>query len=156
MVHLKRVPARRRVLLVDDELALRRVLRRALERAGFDVVEAPNGMVASELAGQSAFDLVVTDVHMPVMDGLELLRWLAAKQPAVPVVLMSGSFDVGAADAAGLLGAFHFLRKPFLMSDLERLALRAVTDEAPSRRRQPDRDVNRQEEASPRFDRDGA
>ena len=114
--------------MVDDDLALRRVLRRVLAKAGFEVVEAPNGKVAWELAQQSAFDLVVTDVDMPVMGGLELLRRLTTKQPELPVVLMSGSFDIFAAGSAAMLGACHFLRKPFLVSDLQRCALHAVSD----------------------------
>ena len=144
---------RRRVLLVDDEPALRRVVRRALAKAGFEVVEAPNGKVASDLAQQSAFDLVVTDVDMPVMGGLELLRWLATKQPELPVLVMSGSFDVSTADAAGLLGACRFLRKPFLMSDLRHCALRAVSDEGQSMRPELDWEVNRRAGSPPRLHR---
>jgi DNA-binding NtrC family response regulator len=115
-----------RVLLVDDNPMLRRVMRRALEQAGVEVVEASNGQDALALAQQGHFGLVVTDVEMPVMDGLELLSRLSTAQPDLPVVLMSGSFDAWVTEGATHPAAREFLRKPFAMDDLKRCALRAT------------------------------
>jgi DNA-binding NtrC family response regulator len=115
-----------RVLVVDDEGVLRRVLRRGLVQAGFDVVEADTGLAALELARRERFDLIVSDVNMPVMDGVELLSALLTAQPDVPVVLISGSVDVQGTKEARCLGAFDFLRKPFDLSELEQIARRAV------------------------------
>jgi DNA-binding NtrC family response regulator len=116
-----------RVLLVDDERMLRRVIRRGLVRAGFEVVEAENGVAALELLARERFDLVVSDVHMPLMDGVELLEALSTAQSAVPVVLISGSLEVQGKEEARRLGAFDFLKKPFALSELHQIALRAVS-----------------------------
>jgi CheY-like chemotaxis protein len=116
-----------RVLLVDDERMLRRVIRRGLVRAGFEVVEADNGVAALELLARERFDLVVSDVHMPLMDGVELLEAVSTAQPAVPVVLISGSLEVQGKEEARRLGAFDFLKKPFALTELHQIALRAVS-----------------------------
>jgi DNA-binding NtrC family response regulator len=116
-----------RVLLVDDERMLRRVIRRGLVRAGFEVVEADNGVAALELLARERFDLVVSDVHMPLMDGVELLEALSTAQSAVPVVLISGSLEVQGKEDARRLGAFDFLKKPFALTELHQIALRAVS-----------------------------
>jgi DNA-binding NtrC family response regulator len=115
-----------RVLLVDDERTLRRVLARSLTRVGFEVVEVDNGLVALELLSRERFDLVVSDVQMPGMDGIALLEALSTAESAVPVVLISGSLEVQGKQEAIRLGAFDFLKKPFDLSELRRIALRAV------------------------------
>jgi DNA-binding NtrC family response regulator len=117
-----------RVLLVDDERTLRRVLARCLARAGFEVVEVDNGLAASELLSRERFDLVVSDVQMPGMDGIALLETLLVAESAVPVVLISGSLEIQGKEEAIRLGAFDFLRKPFDLSELRQIALRAVNN----------------------------
>jgi DNA-binding response OmpR family regulator len=87
------IAERGRVLLVDDERMLRRVLRWGLARAGFEVVEADNGQAALELLSREHFDLVISDVQMPVMNGLALLQALSTARSEVPVLLISGSLD---------------------------------------------------------------
>jgi CheY-like chemotaxis protein len=90
-----------RILVVDDEPDLRFLLRRIFERAGYEVVEASHGGDALEAVRASLPDLVVTDIMMPVMDGVELIRRLRA-HPAtaeIPIVAASGdSHLAGAAD----------------------------------------------------------
>jgi CheY-like chemotaxis protein len=80
------------VLLVDDEEFLRRLLSRILSEAGFGVVEAENGAVALETARRidGGLGLVVTDIHMPVMDGLEFAREFRPLHPAVPILFITG------------------------------------------------------------------
>jgi len=107
-----------KVLLVDDEPELRRVVRRHLIKAGFEVLEAPNGRVALELALQGELDVVVSDVRMPDMGGLELVERLSEQAPELPVVLVSGCSgfaDAGTALAYGVVGC---LAKPV---DLDQL-----------------------------------
>lgn len=103
-----------RVLLVEDERAVRRVLRRALEQGGAVVTEAADGFAALSLIknGDVAIDVMVSDVMMPGMDGIELAERARALRPDLPVVLMSGYAEppqrAAAAGAATL-----FLAKPF-------------------------------------------
>jgi len=128
-----RATLRYRALLVDDEPLLRKVLARALSQVGFEVVEATNGQRALEHLEQGAFDLVVSDVRMPVMNGLELLEAVAARRPALPVVLMSGSDEVADRSSAIGLGAVDFLVKPFSTSELQRKALRVALSGQPDK-----------------------
>ena len=115
-----------RVLLVDDEPELRRLLRRSLVRVGFEVVEASHGRAALELARQTSFDVVISDVRMPCMGGLELLERLQLEEPALPVVLMSGSTELPNRQSAVDLGAFDYLPKPITLAEIETVALAAV------------------------------
>jgi CheY-like chemotaxis protein len=103
---------RRTALLVDDEALLRRLLARILGEAGFGVVEAENGEVAlaAALRMNGTLDLVVSDIHMPVMNGLELARQLRPLHPAVPILLITGR-DI--TDPAPEPEGFELLRKPF-------------------------------------------
>ncbi|HEX2870287.1 MAG TPA: response regulator [Polyangiaceae bacterium] len=101
-----------RVLLVDDQPEVRRVVRRSLAKAGYEVVEARNGRIAVELARESTFDLVISDVRMPDMSGLELLSALHAHDPDLPVVLTSGWPGPDGTLDADAVGAFAYLQKP--------------------------------------------
>jgi CheY-like chemotaxis protein len=106
-----------RILVVDDEPDQRSLLRRIFERAGHEVIDAGNGAAALRAVRERAPDLVVTDVMMPVMDGVELIRCLQG-DPAtahIPVVAASGdSHLAGAADAVVV--------KPYNMRDLAAVA----------------------------------
>lgn len=115
-----------RVLLVDDQPEVRRVVRRSLARAGYLVVEAWNGRVAVDLALETSFDLVISDVRMPDMSGLELLSVLQARDPDLPVVLTSGSLDPASSREARELGAFAFLDKPCPFETLRETVKRAI------------------------------
>jgi len=114
------------ILVVDDEPTLRRLMRRALVGAGLEVVEAANGLEALERLRDHDVVAVVSDVRMPVMDGLELLQHLRQMAPEVPVVLVSGSEEVGTRATAQALGAFDFLPKPFKLFDLGCAVLGAI------------------------------
>ncbi|HWA71434.1 MAG TPA: PAS domain-containing protein [Polyangiaceae bacterium] len=107
------------VLLVEDEPSVRRLTRRLLERGGYRVVEADNGLVALEVLGSTpGIDLVLTDITMPKLDGLSMARRIRALDPHMPIVLMSGYPD---ADALGV-GQEEFgqtlMRKPFTLETL--------------------------------------
>ena len=137
-----------RVLLVDDEPELRRVFRRSLVKAGFEVVEATCGVKALELVRSGAFDVVISDVRMAGGTGLELLDQLGLEAPDLPVVLVSGSNGfVNAATARGY-GAFDYLQKPVALSDLRALAESGV---AAHRQRQGASDYEEPRESGTRL-----
>jgi CheY-like chemotaxis protein len=81
----------KRVLIVDDNVALARVIQFAMDGAGFETVTAPNGRIAFELASQSSFDMVITDQQMPEMTGIDLCKNLRAKPEYkhCPIILLT-------------------------------------------------------------------
>ncbi len=107
------------VLVVDDEAAVRRFACRVLERAGYSVFEAIDGVDALELIqGQTvALELVVSDIVMPRMNGVELLQALSVSQPALAVILMSG-YATSALSELGIVTPCSILTKPFLAERL--------------------------------------
>jgi len=115
--------AKARVLVVDDSSLMRLYYRSALEKAGFEVEQAINGIEAMERALSQPFDLVIVDVNMPRMDGFSFLRVLrrhageVATLPALMISTESETQDVAAARAAG---ANFYLVKPVAESELVR------------------------------------
>jgi CheY-like chemotaxis protein len=121
-----------RILIVDDEASVRRMLRRLLSECGYQVVEAEDGAEALAIVtgGESPFDLVITDIKMPVMDGRELGRKLHAAVPKLPVLYVSAySSDMTAGVSAGRPSPF--LRKPFEPEGLLRTVATLLRNKAP-------------------------
>ncbi len=118
---------RPRALVVDDQPAFRRLVARILSDDGFAVREAADGRQALGLALAEPFDLVVSDVKMPRLDGLTLLAKLRAERPALPVVLVTAYGSISSAVDAMRAGAFDYLSKPLGdPEDLRVVASRAV------------------------------
>ena len=115
-----------RVLVVDDEGALLRTITANLELDGFEVVAAEGAARALEIAARETFDLVLTDIRMPGMDGVELFRRIRALRPEMPVVLMTAFAMEGLVDDALSEGAFAVLPKPFAMEDVVATLTRAA------------------------------
>jgi EAL domain-containing protein (putative c-di-GMP-specific phosphodiesterase class I) len=105
-------PPRTRVLLVDDEPAIARSLARLLGVAGHDVTSAHGGEEAVALLEKASFDVIVSDIRMPGMDGLTLLRAIRARDLDVPVAFMTGSPALETVIEAMEHGAFRYLMKP--------------------------------------------
>jgi CheY-like chemotaxis protein len=112
-----------RILVADDEPAVRQAAGRALRRTGYEVVEAEDGVAALARAGAAAdaVDLVLTDVLMPRMNGVELAERLRALRPDLPVVLMSGYAPELARRAERVLPGAPFIDKPFDVAHLTTL-----------------------------------
>jgi DNA-binding NtrC family response regulator len=104
-----------KVLIVDDESAIRTLLTVAFTQAGFDVSSAEDGSDAIDRINTESFDIVLSDVMMPRTNGHELARWVAEHFPLLPTVLMSG-FDAGC-DECPLASRCTLLTKPFLPKD---------------------------------------
>jgi two-component system response regulator FlrC len=116
-----------RVLVVDDEPGLRDFLAEVLTSDGHQVTRARDGDEAVHLVDRQGFDLVLSDLRMPGLDGLGLLKKLRAEQPEVEVVLLTAHGDVATAVEAMRLGAFDFLQKPLSGPDqLSLLCARAL------------------------------
>jgi DNA-binding NtrC family response regulator len=109
-----------RVLIVDDLAIHRSGLRRLLHWEGWDVDTAADGAAALALTRTTRFDVVITDLEMPAMDGPAFLRALHAEQPELPVIVTSATTSTTAAEEVMRWGAQCFLPKPL---DLEGLAL---------------------------------
>ncbi len=114
------------ILLVEDDEAVREVYSRLLRRDGFAVFAASNGVEATRVFEQEHIDLVVSDIGMPGMDGVDLLKALRLKDLDVPVILMTGNPQVQTATEAVALGALRYLTKPVDSAELQRIALKAV------------------------------
>jgi EAL domain-containing protein (putative c-di-GMP-specific phosphodiesterase class I) len=118
--------SRARILIADDESAVLRALAQGLEGAGFLVTTANDGARAMRYLAEASFDVVLTDVRMPGMSGLELLRAVRERDLEVPVLLMTGAPDVESAAEAVHHGASEYLLKPIPLEHLERTIRRAV------------------------------
>jgi DNA-binding NtrC family response regulator len=115
-----------RVLLVEDRDSLRKLLARALADEGYEVTAAATGGEAIRWLGEQSFALVLTDLRLPDVSGLQVLAASRQAQPRVPVVVLTGYGTVGAAVEAMKLGAFDFLEKPLELPDLARLIGEAI------------------------------
>ncbi len=107
-----------RILVVDDDQAVRGAIEMLLVHKGFEVVVKDSGRDGIAAVESSAFDLIIVDMLMPGMDGLSSIEAFHARAPGTPIVAMSGS---GAADFLGMaakVGATYSLRKPFRPSEL--------------------------------------
>jgi EAL domain-containing protein (putative c-di-GMP-specific phosphodiesterase class I) len=114
------------VLLVDDEQSIARAYARTLGAAGFAVEIAFDGKAAAAAARERNFDVIVSDIAMPEMNGLELLRAVREHDLDVPFVLMTGGPAIESAVRAVEYGALRYLIKPVTASELEEVVVRAV------------------------------
>jgi CheY-like chemotaxis protein len=104
------------ILVIEDDSSLRRTLVRMLVRAGHEVVEAANGKIALEKMAERPVDLVITDLIMPEMEGIETIRALVRLYPSLPIIAMSGGTRHSTDSylrMAEKLGAKRTLAKPF-------------------------------------------
>src|SRR5210317_1860153 len=95
-----------RILVVDDEPMIREILRETLEQEGHRVAEAENGKVACDRVNSEQFDLILTDVKMPVMDGFTLMKNLGDLTDEIPVIVITSFSDIDVAVDSIRLGAY--------------------------------------------------
>src|SRR5262245_53881161 len=107
-----------KVLVVDDEANLRKVLGAMLRREGYDVTLAADGEVGLHEFQKNGADIVVTDLVMPKFGGLELLKAVNALAPDVPVIIVTAHGTVDSAVEAIKQGAFHYVTKPYEKDEL--------------------------------------
>ena len=117
----------KKILVIDDEEQMRDMLQRLLEQRGYEVMKAPNGKVGARLCKEEQIDLVITDLLMPEMDGIETIMELKRELPDVKIIAISGGGRIGPEDylkMANSLGARYTFTKPFSTKEL----LEAVKD----------------------------
>jgi len=135
-----------RVLVVDDEEGIRSFLSEALQMDDHEVLQAADGQEALQILGKRSFHVLITDLKMPRLDGMQLLRKLRTEQPELQVIMLTAHGSIDSAVEAMKLGAFDYLQKP--ISSLREL--RVMVRRAVERRQLQDRvEQNRQDTDGP-------
>ncbi len=121
-----------RILVIDDQEPIRRIVRRALELQGHQVLDASDGEMGMQVLARHGADVVITDIFMPGQDGILTLRQIRKLYPDVKVIVMSGGDSTGMMDLrrdAELLGAVRSLPKPFNAKEIIDLVRQVVEGE---------------------------
>ena len=118
------------ILIVDDETHIRATLRGILSDEGYRVLDADDALQALSVIAVYRPDLVILDIWMPHMDGIELLDTLKTREPELPIIVVSGHGTIETAVRATKLGAADFIEKPFSLETLLRSVRRAMRKEA--------------------------
>ncbi len=118
MLNTQRMMNKPQILLVDDEKAIRKIISIVLEKEGYEVFEAADGLEARELVNIHELVAIISDINMPGSGGLELLKYVQIARPQLPVVLMTGFTQIMETKEAFALGARAFLAKPFQRDEL--------------------------------------
>ena len=120
-----------KLLIVDDEAIVGKRLKPSLEKHGYEVETLGDGKSAIERIGQKKFDIIITDVRMDDVDGMQILEYVMAKSPLTKVIIITGYATVDLAREALVKGAFDFIAKPFKPSDLRVIIEKAAKELMP-------------------------
>lgn len=123
-------PDRLKVLLVDDEVEFTRALAMVLARRGFEVETVADGLLALSLVAKKYYNVVVLDIKMPGMSGIQVLAEIKRFAPTVQVILLTGQFSLTDEDDTLKTGAYAYLLKPFPVMKLVELISAAARCEA--------------------------
>ena len=115
-----------RILIVDDEEGIREVLRDFFEGEGFEVFEAANGVGALEMARRERFDVVLTDLKMPGLDGLQVVKEIRHMRPRTAALILTGYPSTESAVSAMEIGCDGYLNKPVDLGLLKYMTLRGL------------------------------
>ena len=119
---------RPRILVIDDEEIVRISCKKCLNPEGYDVNVAENGLEGLRLAEANHYDLILTDLKMPDMDGMEFLSKMKEMQPEAKVIMITGYSTVEHAVKAIRLGAYNYIEKPFTPDTLITAVKEALSD----------------------------
>lgn len=120
-----------KILIVDDDNSTRLLLRKFLEPDGHTILEAANGQQGLDTFTQSSPDLILTDIIMPVMDGISFVQALRKRNQTIPVIVMTGDIHGRAKeffDISSQLGASYSLEKPISKEKLDDALSKAIED----------------------------
>jgi DNA-binding NtrC family response regulator len=118
-----------RIMVVDDDASIRRTLQILLSKAGYEVMQARDGLEAVRLWRDRGGDLVITDLHMPEKDGIETIIELLSHSPGIRIIAMSGGGQTKRLDLLGnmaLLGTVLTIEKPFTLTEMMTMVGRAL------------------------------
>ncbi len=117
-----------KVLLVDDEVSFTASMEKVLSRRGFDVKIAPDGLNALHLIAEEQFDVIVLDIKMPGMNGIQVLNEIRRSSPNMRVILLTGHYSSNEEEATLKMGAYAYILKPYPILDLVNLITAAASD----------------------------
>ena len=117
-----------RLLIIDDEAIVGKRLKQVFSKVGFTVETFTDPVAAVKAMEDAPFDIVVTDLKMEAMDGLEVLKRIKAISPATRVIIITGYASVETAEMAQQFGVYSFLAKPFRLDELKSLIAEALAD----------------------------
>jgi CheY-like chemotaxis protein len=117
---------KRQVLIVDDNKAVQDVLSRMISFLGYHVTLADNGLEGGTLFLTNPYDLVITDLQMPLMNGWELSRLVKERSPKTPVILVTGSYDEKHSEKIGMKCVDAIIPKPFRVQEIEKTIQRLL------------------------------
>ncbi len=118
----------KKILVIDDEAIVRVSCERVLKPEGYHVVVTPKGTEAIGMLENEQFDLVLTDLKMPDMDGLEVLKTIKSKWPDMIVIIITGYGTISTAVQAMKLGAYEYIEKPFTPEDILNAVNKALAE----------------------------
>lgn len=121
LLFLDKINTMKRILIIDDDATMRELLKEMLEPMGYSLEEASNGMEGLELHTKKPYDLIITDIIMPEMEGLETIMALKRQSPDCKIIAISGGGHADAneyLDAAAKFGAARIFSKPFEKKNL--------------------------------------
>lgn len=125
-VNLKQISGN--ILIVDDDQSIRELIVCYLQESGYTLFEANNGQEGIEIFMQKRPDLVLTDLKMPVMNGLEFLKLLKKESPETPVIMISGEGEFDDTIEALRIGAVDYVLKPFNRAILMNAVIKAFEE----------------------------
>jgi DNA-binding NtrC family response regulator len=115
-----------KVLIVDDDSSIRNMLTIVLKKAGYDVTSSENGYIALDKLAKENFDLIISDIKMPGIHGIELLKRIKATHPEIPVIMITAYASANDAVEAMKLGAEDYITKPFNIDELKLIIDKAI------------------------------
>lgn len=118
---------KKKILVVDDEQNSREGLTKILIKEGYEVVAAESGEDALVEAKKEDFDLIITDLRMPEVSGIDVLEKIRAKKPDIGVIIVTAYGEVNSYLKAMTLGAFEYLNKPIKLDELRRVISKALS-----------------------------
>jgi two-component system response regulator (stage 0 sporulation protein F) len=110
----------KKILIVDDQYGIRILLTEVLEKEGYEVFQAPNGLTALEIVREKQPHLILLDMKIPGMDGLEILRHIRVDEPDLKVIMMTAYGELDLIKEAMALGALTHFTKPFDIDELRK------------------------------------